>query len=85
MCHDSLPSFYPAAGYSRDFKSFIATGGNNNRLFANSIGPDETAHLDHCCSPFSLSTLHINIFPSNSLKIKKKKKKKKKEIQTISV
>ena len=44
--------------------------------FANSIDPDETAHnepshLDLRCLRSSLSTSHINFFPSNSL-LKKK-------------
>ena len=44
--------------------------------FANSIDPDETAHnepshLDLRCLTFSLSTLHINFFPSDSLFKKK--------------
>ena len=38
--------------------------------FANSIYPDETAEssdLDLCCLTLSLSTLHINVFPNDSL------------------
>ena len=45
--------------------SFTATG-ENNRL----LQTDETAqssHLDLRCLTFSLSTLHINVFPSDSL------------------
>ena len=48
--------------------------------FANSVDPDETAHNepshpDLRCLTVSLSTLHINLFPTDSL-LKKKKKKK---------
>ena len=46
--------------------SFTATG-DNNRLFANSIDPDEPFHLDLCCLQKSLSTLHMNVFPNDSL------------------
>ena len=36
---------------------------------------NEPSHLDLCCLTVSLSTLHINVFPNDSL-LKKKKKKK---------
>ena len=39
----------------------------------------EPSHLDLRCLTFSLSTLHINVFPSDSLLKQKKKKKKKKK------
>ena len=39
---------------------------------------NEPSHLDLRCLTFSLSTLHINVFPNDSLLKKKKKKKKKK-------
>ena len=47
---------------------------------------DKSSHLDLSCLTFSLSTLYINFFPSNSLfkkkQNKKKKKKKKKKTTT---
>ena len=51
--------------------SFTVTG-DDNRLFANSIDPDVTAHnepshLGLRCLTFSVSTLHINFFPMDSL------------------
>ena len=59
--------------------SFTAIGDKIG--FANTIDPDETAHnepshLDLCCLTFSLSTLHINYFPSDTLFKKKQQKKK---------
>ena len=59
----------------------------DKRLFANSVDPDETAHnepshLDLRCLTFSLSTLHINFFPNDSLLEKKTKKKNNKTTTT---
>ena len=55
--------------------SFSDTGDN-----ANSVDPDETAHkepshLDLRCLTFSLSTLHINHFPTESLFKKKQSRR----------
>ena len=36
---------------------------------------NEPSHLELCCLTLSLSTLHINVFPNDSL-LKKKKEKK---------
>ena len=60
--------------------SFTATGDNNRLLQTAKIQMRrliEPSHLDLRCLTFSLSTLHINVFPNDSLKKKKKKKKKK--------
>ena len=48
------------------FNSFTAAE-EKSRLLQNSIDPDETAHLDLGCFTCSLSTLHINVFPNDSL------------------
>ena len=48
------------------FNSFTATG-DNNKFFANSIDPDETAHLDLRCLTFILSTVHINVYSNCGL------------------
>ena len=42
-----------------NINSFTATGDNNRLL--------QTANLDLRCLTFSLSTLHINVFPSDRL------------------
>ena len=54
--------------------------------FANSVDPDETSHnepsyQDLHCLTFSLSTLHVNLYTTDSLL----KKKEKKKMQTINV
>ena len=49
--------------------SFTATGNYNRLLQTAEIQMrwlNEPSHLDLCCLTFSLSALHINVFPSDS-------------------
>ena len=67
-------------------KSFTAVG-DDNSFFANSVDPDETAHpeQDLRCLTFSLSALHINLFPIDSLlKTKRGKSRLKFGAETVN-
>ena len=72
--------FFYCSKFTLTFKNIA----DNNSRLQKSIDPDEAVHnepsnVDLRCLKFSLSTLHINLFPSDSLLRKKKKKKKKKK------
>ena len=56
----------------RAFNFSTAIGDKNRLLQTHSVDPEETAHheqsyYDLRCLTFSLSTLHINFFPPDSL------------------